>query len=156
MKCRFCMEEVQEGALKCKHCGSMLNSSGNEVIEEASSVVEMKFCSGCGKKIHKTSSSCPHCGNQQNENVSTQQSAKKIGYAITSLVLGVITFLAVFGNSSWNKDSINGGIFFCVLGVVFGAITLSKKYSGKGMAIAGLVLSILSFFSLVGMLSKFS
>ncbi|MBA4348677.1 MAG: hypothetical protein C0415_01625 [Thermodesulfovibrio sp.] len=28
MKCPFCMEEIQEGAVKCKHCGSMLTSIG--------------------------------------------------------------------------------------------------------------------------------
>lgn len=29
MLCPFCKEEIQEGALKCKHCGSMLSSQGN-------------------------------------------------------------------------------------------------------------------------------
>lgn len=28
MQCPFCKEEIQEGALKCKHCGSMLNTQG--------------------------------------------------------------------------------------------------------------------------------
>lgn len=29
MKCPFCMEDIQEGAIKCKHCGSMLYSSAS-------------------------------------------------------------------------------------------------------------------------------
>lgn len=28
MQCPFCKEEIQEGAMKCKHCGSMLTSVG--------------------------------------------------------------------------------------------------------------------------------
>jgi len=26
-KCKFCSEEIQDDAIKCKHCGEMLNSS---------------------------------------------------------------------------------------------------------------------------------
>lgn len=29
MQCPFCKEEIIEGAIKCKHCGSMLSSQGN-------------------------------------------------------------------------------------------------------------------------------
>lgn len=28
MECPYCKEEIQEGALKCKHCGSMLTPTG--------------------------------------------------------------------------------------------------------------------------------
>ena len=36
MECPFCKEEVQEGALKCKHCGSMLTTTLNGSPEPAS------------------------------------------------------------------------------------------------------------------------
>lgn len=29
MECPYCKEDIQEGALKCKHCGSTLGSSGD-------------------------------------------------------------------------------------------------------------------------------
>ena len=29
-KCPFCKEEILEGAIKCKHCGSMLDGSSQE------------------------------------------------------------------------------------------------------------------------------
>lgn len=32
MLCPFCKEEIQEGAIKCRHCGSMLTDSGSEAF----------------------------------------------------------------------------------------------------------------------------
>ncbi|MDD2338536.1 MAG: zinc ribbon domain-containing protein [Geobacteraceae bacterium] len=33
MKCPFCKEDIQDGAIKCRHCGSMLNSSETVAAE---------------------------------------------------------------------------------------------------------------------------
>lgn len=35
MQCPFCKEEIQEGAIKCKHCGSMLSNQGNANLSAA-------------------------------------------------------------------------------------------------------------------------
>lgn len=48
MVCPFCREEIQEGAIKCKHCSSVLVSigtEGKEVKERAStkSILSMVF-----------------------------------------------------------------------------------------------------------------
>ena len=42
-----------------------------------------------------------------------------------------------------------------LLGVIFGIMALVNKLGGKGMAIAGIVLNILSFFSCLYMLVSF-
>lgn len=34
MQCPFCKEEIQEGAMKCKHCGSMLSSDTSTAFAE--------------------------------------------------------------------------------------------------------------------------
>ncbi len=34
-RCPFCMEEIKDGALKCKHCGSMLDGTVNKFPEKS-------------------------------------------------------------------------------------------------------------------------
>ena len=58
------------------------------------------------------------------------------GFAIASLVLGIVSIVLFCA-------SIN--IITGILGIIFGAIYLAKKYPEKrGMAMAGLILSIIS------------
>ena len=41
MQCPYCKEEIQDGALKCKHCGSMLPSGGATTIAPAADFGEI-------------------------------------------------------------------------------------------------------------------
>lgn len=59
---------------------------------------------------------------------------------IPSLILGIISWLALLDNSAWDADTVNGLILFSVLGFTLGVISLSTQPKGRGMAIAGVVL----------------
>jgi len=39
--CPFCAEEIQDAAIKCKHCGSMLDSSIEPVRQNTASEIDL-------------------------------------------------------------------------------------------------------------------
>jgi len=43
MECPYCKEDIMKGARKCKHCGSMINSSGGAI---KSSKVKSRITAG--------------------------------------------------------------------------------------------------------------
>lgn len=72
---------------------------------------------------------------------------------IPSLVLGIVCMLALFDDSGWDNDTIVGMLLFAVTSLVLGIVSVSKQEKGKGMAIAGIVLSSISLLALLGMQS---
>lgn len=63
-----------------------------------------------------------------------QKKSNKIGFAIASLVLGLLSILSC---------CILIGAVFGIPGLIVGIIPLVKKYDGKGMAIAGVITSVI-------------
>lgn len=109
-------------------------------------VMAMVFCRGCAKEIHETAPACPQCGASQHAVTSTNQ---QVGsglplMSITSLVLGIICVLAMFDDSEWDNNTIVGLGMFSVVGLIFGIINITQKKSGHNMAIAGVILSVIS------------
>ncbi len=93
-----------------------------------------KFCSNCGKEIEDKATICVHCGSkvstleEQNEQDLIDKSAKN------SLIFGIVSLLTC---------SIPVlGFIMSVIGICYSTKGLkSEKY--KGMAIGGIILSIL-------------
>ena len=56
-KCPYCAEEIQDDAIKCKHCGEFL--SGQKTDETATR------CQDCNAHIPRGKDFCPLCGTLQ-------------------------------------------------------------------------------------------
>ena len=69
---------------------------------------------------------------------------------IPSMILGIFVMLACFDEGNWDKDTIIGASFFIILSLILGIISISIQKKGKGMAIAGITLSILSALIVIG------
>jgi hypothetical protein len=70
---------------------------------------------------------------------------------IPSLVLGIVCILGVLDTSAWDKDKTVGLLTFSVISLVFGISSVSSQEKGKGMAIAGIVMSSISLLAFLGM-----
>ena len=116
----------------------------------------MKICPNCGTSLNDNEKFCKNCGTKQAEESAVQntqqeqsfseqkvdnsvqpQNAGTCGFAIASLVLGIVTWIL-----GWFTFAIPG-----ILGIIFGALAMSQcKKTGKsgyGMAVAGFVISII-------------
>lgn len=114
----------------CPNCGASM--ADNE-----------KFCGSCGARQPETASSqnTQNINNTQtnmnNGNYYQQPAKPTSGMAVASLVLGICTW--IFG---WFTLAIPG-----ILGLIFGIVGIQQckhgQKGGNGLAIAGLVLSII-------------
>ena len=94
-----------------------------------------RFCSNCGKPVNDDIKFCPDCGNELDRPVSdfhkepstSQTNTQTNGYAIVGFILAFA---------------------FALLGLIFSIIALNKAEerngAGRGLAIAGIVISILN------------
>ena len=126
----------------------------------------MKYCKNCGKELEENSEFCIECGVKIVEGNEQVKSSNGVGFSIASFVLGITSLvLSIIFSSimlSYSKVSfINGGYrsikyaFYTfipticsILGIVFGAIGISKKNNNKKfiLALIGLIVSVITFF----------
>lgn len=88
------------------------------------------FCQYCGKELTDSANVCLNCGKQINQNITPEENKN----AIRGFVLGIISIIA------WIIPLIGYPITIC--GIVFSSKGLNIK-TNKGLAIAGLILSII-------------
>jgi len=141
--CPFCGEEVKTEAKKCKHCQENITD---------------KICPFCGEEIKALATKCRHCKSELKTTSPSSQETKKsrgmIGFSITSLVLGIWGVITSLGAIElirenpyrYNKgDLIAGVLFYLIINLIFGILAIYQNRAGKGMAIAGIILGIISF-----------
>lgn len=97
------------------------------------------FCMHCGAEMDEHAVFCSKCGQRVHTDLkphelSSEPEAAKNGIAVASLVLGSVGILA------WLIPLF--GFPITILGLVFGIIGIKK--GGKGIAIAGIVLSAIT------------
>lgn len=105
----------------------------------------MKFCSNCGKEVSKESKFCANCGKEisteevtsvtevSKEDVENQNQVVKQSnpLAITGFVISLVSLLCC-GGTAWLS------LIFSIIGLIE---SKKKNNAGKGLAIAGIVIS---------------
>ena len=116
----------------------------------------MVFCRACGKEIHDSAPMCPNCGAIQN---TAEESVDKlpggnVRMSSISLALGIFCTLTLFAESPWDKDTISALVFFAATGLIFGGVSLSTRAKGKGIAIFGVLLCVISLLAAIDLAFK--
>lgn len=118
--CPYCRELIRVGAIKCRHCKSLLT----DVIQSQTVVPNTEICASCPKR-------------------------GTLLLPIPAFVLGLMTFMMFLDDSGWDVDTIVGGILIASLGAILGGLSIAKQKLGYKWAVAGLSLSIVDVFILI-------
>lgn len=113
-----------------------------------------KFCSKCGTEVQESSKFCTNCGNdlsaiaQASEvKVATESKPSNTnGLAIAGFVISLVSLLCC-GGTSWL------GLIFSIIGLVE---SKKKNGSGKGLAIAGIIISVILLFLLIALYALYA
>ena len=77
--CKYCLEEVKDGAQRCPHCSSWL--------------IEMKICPQCAEEINPQAKICRFCGASQTQNqeeVQREERLASISHKIVASPIGAM------------------------------------------------------------------
>jgi len=88
-----------------------------------------------------------------NKAIEKENEDKTYWLPVSSMILGIFAMLACFDKGNWSHDTFIGASFFIILSLTLGIISISVQQKGKGMAIAGITLSILSALIVTGLIN---
>lgn len=92
--------------------------------------------------------SCSRLTNQKNENGT-------YWLPVPSMILGILVILECFdGGGRWNVFAIIEESILIIISLTLGIMSISIQEKGKGMAIAGITLSLLSSFIIIGLMNN--
>lgn len=158
MLCPFCKEEIKDGAIKCRHCGSMLD--GSNVSKQ-----KMVICPFCKEDIVEGSLKCEHCGSLLDTKKVTAQVDRPSPYKIAAtsndsnqgwigcIIGGALMMISpilpwataiggVFSANGFDKLGVQAFLIILFgLGILYGGV---KVKSGKGTISLALIFSIIS------------
>ena len=98
-----------------------------------------KYCTKCGKELKKEDIFCGYCGNQMIEETEDGEKVVTVSKTNGLAVAGFVVSLASLLINFWGITS--------VVGIILSAVALSQikktNESGKGFALAGLIIGII-------------
>ena len=120
--------------------------------------MDTTICPFCMEKVKIGAIKCKHCHSSltqaSNSVIPEQGKSETLWLPVPAFVLSIIALLCLFDNSKWDSDTTIGFFMFAILGFVLSIISVSTQKMGKGMAIARIVISVISILAGVGILSE--
>lgn len=164
MFCPNCGNVVDDDAVTCEHCGNKMVEEVAEPVAEtvaevtAETPVAEKACQYCGTMVPEDTQICPVCnqeaGGKQVETVPTEKPVpvKPNVFALISLILSCVNMIFAIPGAFLCIPPV-GSIVSLVLGIIGAKKSKKLEGKGKGLSIAGIILSIISIvFFVIGLI----